>query len=195
IGSDTAYVGFTGGTGGETAWLAVESWTATFNTTTVPPHLENNFPLAVKSGAPTGFTVAPKNQNGTGIGSQRGTLHLSRTDPNAILPDDYTFTAADNGQHQFAAVLFGVGLQSITVTEVGSVAPLTDTRNVMVTPHAFTLTGFPSQITAGDVGAFQVVALDYFGNVATGYVGTVHFTSTDPKAALPGDYTFTAGDA
>src|SRR5262249_11302595 len=102
---------------------------------------------------------------------------------------------ADNGQHQFAAVLFGVGLQSITVTEVGSVAPLTDTRNVMVTPHAFTLTGFPSQITAGDVGAFQVVALDYFGNVATGYVGTGHCTSTDPKAALPGDYTFTAGDA
>src|SRR5260370_15039864 len=52
IGSDSAYVGFTGGTGGETAWLAVESWTATFNTTTVPPHLEHNFPLASRSGAP-----------------------------------------------------------------------------------------------------------------------------------------------
>ena len=57
-------------------------------------------------------------RNGTVIGSYRGTIHFSSSDPNAILPDDYTFTAADNGQHQFAAVLFNVGPGSITVTEV-----------------------------------------------------------------------------
>ena len=39
---------------------------------------------------------------------------------------------------------------------------------------------------------------DQFGNVATGFRGTVHFTSTDVVAQtlgdLPADYTFTSGD-
>jgi hypothetical protein len=42
-----------------------------------------------------------------------------------------------------------------------------------------------------------VTAYDAYGNVATGYTGTVHFTSSDhnPNAHLPADYTFTAADA
>ena len=36
--------------------------------------------------------------------------------------------------------------------------------------------------------------LDAFGNVATGYAGTVHFSSTDKKAGLPDDYTFVAAN-
>ena len=36
---------------------------------------------------------------------------------------------------------------------------------------------------------------DAFNNVATGYRGTVHFTSSDPQAVLPANYTFTAADA
>ena len=36
--------------------------------------------------------------------------------------------------------------------------------------------------------------LDAYGHVVTGYTGTVHFTSSDGQAVLPGDYTFTAGD-
>ena len=30
--------------------------------------------------------------------------------------------------------------------------------------------------------------------MATNYTGTVHFTSTDSQAGLPGNYTFTSGD-
>ncbi len=33
------------------------------------------------------------------------------------------------------------------------------------------------------------------GNTATGYTGTIHFTSSDPTATLPADYPFVAGDA
>ena len=44
-----------------------------------------------------------------------------------------------------------------------------------------------------------LTALDRFGNVATSYAGTVHFSSSDLLAAtlgkLPADYTFTGGDA
>src|SRR5262249_14454441 len=38
LGTDTAYAGFTGGTGGETAWIAIESWTANFNPVAPPLH-------------------------------------------------------------------------------------------------------------------------------------------------------------
>ena len=31
--------------------------------------------------------------------------------------------------------------------------------------------------------------------MVTGYTGTIHFTSTDNAAMLPGDYIFLAGDA
>jgi serine/threonine-protein kinase len=37
--------------------------------------------------------------------------------------------------------------------------------------------------------------LDAYGNVATGYPGTLKFTSSDKNAVLPANYTFTAADA
>jgi len=40
-----------------------------------------------------------------------------------------------------------------------------------------------------------VTLKDRFGNVATGYVGTVHFSSSDLLATLPADYTFKGTDA
>jgi hypothetical protein len=36
---------------------------------------------------------------------------------------------------------------------------------------------------------------DAYGNVVTGYRGTVHFTSSDSTASLPANYSFTASDA
>jgi hypothetical protein len=36
--------------------------------------------------------------------------------------------------------------------------------------------------------------VDAHGNVATGYTGTVHFSSPDSSATLPGNYTFTTAD-
>ena len=53
---------------------------------------------------------------------------------------------------------------------------------------------FPSPIQAGVAGNFTVTALDAFGNVAPGYRGTIHFSSSDTKAGLPANYTFAAGD-
>ncbi|MBP1706632.1 MAG: hypothetical protein H6Q39_356, partial [Chloroflexi bacterium] len=55
--------------------------------------------------------------------------------------------------------------------------------------------GFPGVTSPGVSHNFTVTALDGGGNEATGYAGTVHFSSTDPEASLPGDHTFTAGDA
>jgi len=52
----------------------------------------------------------------------------------------------------------------------------------------------PLTVVGGTATNITVTAYDQYGNVATGYTGTVHFTSTDGKATLPADYTFVAGD-
>ena len=43
-------------------------------------------------------------------------------------------------------------------------------------------------------GTFVATIRDSFGNIQTGYRGTVQFSSRDPHAVLPGAYTFTAAD-
>jgi hypothetical protein len=53
----------------------------------------------------------------------------------------------------------------------------------------------PPGVTHGAAFSVTVTALDPYGNVATGYTGTVTFTSTDAKAVLPPSYTFKASDA
>src|SRR5262249_58930223 len=117
---------------------------------------------------------------------------FSSSDPHAILPHSYPFTANDAGSHTFTAALLTVGPQTITVTDD---AGLTDTFNVVVTPASFLVTGFPSPPTAGDEHTLTVPALDFLGNTVTNYAGTVHFTSNDRQAVLPADDTFTAADA
>src|ERR1700680_56839 len=53
----------------------------------------------------------------------------------------------------------------------------------------------PGSTTAGSAITVAATVRDQFGNVATGYTGTVAFTSSDGQAALPANYTFTPGDA
>jgi hypothetical protein len=53
---------------------------------------------------------------------------------------------------------------------------------------------FPSPVTAGTLQSFTMTVVDGYGNPITDYVGTVHFTSSDPQADLPNDYTFVASD-
>jgi len=53
----------------------------------------------------------------------------------------------------------------------------------------------PAAATAGTAFNFTVTALDASNAVATGYAGTLRFTSTDGAATLPAHYTFGAADA
>ena len=52
----------------------------------------------------------------------------------------------------------------------------------------------PVNPTSGAPCVVTVTAVDAAGNTDPGYTGTVHFSSSDPLAQLPADYTFTAGD-
>jgi hypothetical protein len=73
---------------------------------------------------------------------------------------------------------------------------MTGVATVMVNPAAAThfIVTAPGGTTAGTPFTVTVQATDAFNNQATGYRGTIHFTSTDGAATLPANYTFTAGD-
>jgi hypothetical protein len=127
-----------------------------------------------------------------------GTIHFTSTDSQAVLPSDYTFQAGDHGKHVFTnqVVLKTVGSQHVTATDTtnGSITGLETTKVNPSNAFLFLVKGFPTSATAGVAYTFTVTALDAYGNVATGYRGTVHFTSSDTKAILPADYTFAATD-
>jgi predicted outer membrane repeat protein len=53
----------------------------------------------------------------------------------------------------------------------------------------------PTSLVAGTSQSFTVNALTPAGNPAATFVEVVHFTSSDPNAQLPPDYTFTSADA
>ena len=57
----------------------------------------------------------------------------------------------------------------------------------------------PGTVHANQTFSVPVTLKDAYGNVATGYVRTVHFSSSDMSAQaggkLPANYTFTAADA
>ncbi len=55
--------------------------------------------------------------------------------------------------------------------------------------------GVPASITAGDTVAAQVTVSDARSNVASAYRGTVHVTSSDGAAQLPGDQSWVAADS
>ncbi len=127
-----------------------------------------------------------------------GTVTFSSSDPKAVLPANYTFTAADHGAHNFTVTLKTAGTQSIAVRDTTTVSMTGVNLGIVVNPAAAStllVTGYPSPITAGVTGNFKVTLKDSYGNVATGYIGTVSFSSSDSRAAKPGNYTFTVADA
>ena len=65
----------------------------------------------------------------------------------------------------------------------------------LLTVTAFSVAGYPSPVEAGVSNHFVVTAVDQTGEKAGDFTGTASFSSTDPLAHLPADYTFTPGDA
>jgi RHS repeat-associated protein len=104
-----------------------------------------------------------------------------------------------------APIQHGVAVFSnLSINEVGTgytlVAASTDDLLGAASPIAvsppmqFRLTGLGSTDTAGGTSTITVTAVGPNGQPDTSYVGTIHFTSSDPRAVLPADYTFQPGD-
>ena len=178
------------------------SWSGWFNPPAPGPatQLEVEAPRNVKVGQSFFVEVEAKDVNNRLATGYLGTAHfsLALTDTGATVPLNYQFTAGDHGSHWFNFTLTATGTQTITAAD--TLTPSITGSSATIVNPAPTATHFrvlsPQYVTAGVPVTMTVVALDQYGHVATGYVGTVAFTSTDPNAAVPilANYGFVAGD-
>jgi phage protein U len=141
-------------------------------------------------------TVALYDPYGNVASGYSGTVRFSSSDVQAALPASYTFSSGDAGVHQFSVTLKKAGSQNVTATDTGN-GSLSASQTMAISPAAaasLTLNGLSNTI-AGTGQTATVALYDPYGNVASGYSGTVRFSSSDVQAALPASYTFSSGDA
>jgi len=123
-----ARVGYAGG-GERSLWIADVAITSSgpVSSADQPPspvasYLTVQAPESVDPGQPFDVAVTVRNLDGVAAG-YAGSVQLSSTDPQANLPPDYTFTAADAGVHVFSGVSFATaGPQQITATDTATPA-------------------------------------------------------------------------
>jgi hypothetical protein len=81
-------------------------------------------PATAVAGKPFSVTVTAKNPNLTTKTSYRGSVHFTSTDPQAVLPPDYTFVPTDAGGHTFSGVkLLDPNHQPSTITVSDKATP------------------------------------------------------------------------
>ncbi len=145
---------------------------------------------SVAAGTAVTYKVTVQDSNGDTALGYRGTVHFASTDSKAVLPANYTFTAADSGVHTFTTVTYKTaGTPTLTLTDTANLSIMGQNSSVTVNAAAaskFVLTPIlPTSISAGNSVSFTVTAEDAYGNTAMNFAGTVAFTSTDAHAQLP----------
>jgi hypothetical protein len=156
----------------------------------------SSLPASLTAGEAATFTVTAKDQFGNVADAFTGTLTFTSSDPQASVPAPYTFVpAADKGSHTFGVTFFTAGDQTLTVAAAdGSAPPVVLGTNVKASiTTSFEVSADTAAVGAGGTVNITITARDQFGNVDTGYAGTVRFTSTDPLAGLPPDSALTNG--
>jgi hypothetical protein len=168
------------------------------------------------AGAAQSVTVTVQDINGQPVADYTGTIHFRSSDPLAILPADYTFSASEHGVHTFSVTLNTGGPQTLTVTQSDTSA-ITGTASIAVAPAltavspnaggtaggglvtlsglgftpgaTVTFDGIPATVTA-------VAGATITARVPAHAVGTVAVavTTTGGTATLPNGYTYAAVD-
>src|SRR5207249_121821 len=147
------------------------------------------------AGTSFSFTVTAQDSFGNTDPSYGGTVRFSSSDTSSgvSLPPSSTLTG---GQGSFSATLIKAGMQTLTAADPtsGSSATAALTFDAASASRLILATATTTP-TAGTSFAFTVTAQDPYGNTATSYAGTVHFSSSDSSAGvvLPPNSTLTPG--
>jgi hypothetical protein len=128
-----------------------------------------------------------------------GTVFFTSSDGKAELPVPYTFTSVDEGSHTFASafVLKTAGAQTMVAQDTVNSSLVATVHASVNSAKAQTLEvlSLPDTFSAGVAESFTVAAVDAYGNVASGFNGSIWFTHTGGNPILPATYTFTGADA
>jgi len=161
--------------------------------------LTDDAPLTVTAGAASYIVISPAAATINAGGSQAYTAEAFDQSNNSL--GDVTFgtvfsvTESGHGGSWIASVYSSVKAGIWTVT--GDYNGMTYNASLTVTAGpAVSLAFTPDSGVAvpGEAFSVTVTAYDAYGNVATGYRGTVHFTAAGGPTVLPADYTFTESD-
>ena len=153
-------------------------------------------PETATAGVAAHYKVMAVDALGNIVTNDASPLSITGTDPAmSVSPAP---VALVGGKHAFSATFKTAGVQSIQIADATNPSIVATIGGISVSPAkaaSISLTGLANPATAGVATTVTATVHDRFGNVATGYLGTVHFISNDKAAALPPDYTFTASDA
>src|ERR1043165_8590148 len=140
--------------------------------------------------------VTPVSETSVAGGALGGTVKLSSSDSAAVIGDAVTFGAADNGVKSAKLELRTAGLAAVSAIDLANPG-LRGAAAVLVKPAAASVCNtaqVPSAAMAGSTFGLSVALHDPFGNLATGYSGTIRLTTSDARAPVPGDVAYTPAD-
>ena len=161
-------------------------------------HLAVVAPTSATVGGPFNLTVTALDAGDRTASGYTGTVgfSLGTTDSGALGLSNYTFISSDNGVHTFSVTLTkAAAAQTITArdTLTSSIAGTSGSIAVSAAAATHFAVTAPSSAGAGTPFTFTVTAKDAGENTATGYSGTVQFTSSDGAASLPASSMLTSG--
>ncbi len=149
------------------------------------PLLAISAPATATAGAPVTLSVTAQDDRGEPLIGYSGTVRLTSSDGQAVLPPDAGLTA---GTGTFTAIFTRSGGQTLTATDASHpvIAAATVSVQVSAGPAARLVLNGPASALPGEPVAFSVSAADRFNNPAS-LPRSIHFTSSDPRAALPAE--------
>ena len=143
------------------------------------------------AGTAFSITITAKDSSGNTV--------TSYTQPSTLSVSTGTISPTSTGEFTN-----GVWTGQVTLTQSGtsiSISTTEDGKNGQSNTFGvnagaaarFVVSGFTNPVTAGTASSVTVTAYDAYGNVATGYAGTVKITSSDSQAVLPANAGLTNG--
>ena len=144
-------------------------------------------PESATAGVGFAFTVSALDRFNNIAVDYAGSVAFTSGDAGASLP---SIAALSGGSSTFTATLTTAGSQTLVAFD--KTTESINGQSGEITVRASAATHFrvatPGTTTAGNGFAFTVTALDQFNNTATGYGGTVIFSSTDvgESTQMPG---------
>ena len=129
-------------------------------------------PSSVIAGADATFTATGYDAESNSLGVEAASWSISSGANGSWVQSTSTYTSDIAGAWTVSALVSGV-------TGTASLAVNSGPANSLV------VSGFPTPDVAGSAHTVTVTAFDAYGNVATGYIGTIKITSSDGEAVLP----------
>jgi len=160
----------------------------------------SGMPSSVVAGTAQSVVLKAATSAGAAVITYTGTVHFTSTDPDAVLPADYTYTDADAGAHTFSFTLKTAGASNcITVTDsanalTGQVCPAV-TASAVATEAIVAGNNQSAKINTAFATLLQVSVADVFGNPVSGAAVTFTPVATSGASATFSSTTATTSSA